>query len=349
MKNKIAAAEESMTDLSETEETEIPPDEPVKQSGDAVLLTMYASGLDLRDYSGKDELVLAVNTLAESYNTVMLPLVDDNGKLIYYSPALSELVRQPDISSEDEVYSLLSSAASAAKAKNINVCALLIPSIDISSANSAALIDSRLIGELAENGITRIMLKLPIPGDDGNYSRWLQNYIKSLDAGECEIGYALCSSYIADAAGAKLIQALAGSADFLGIYFDKHTGTYDEVSNDIIHELNSLIGMFSVYNINVLIDDDENTAAVYKACTDFGIQSICFTGFVLPDKLLNSESPESDESEPDNKTDTEKTISENTNPYASTADSSETDHDDISDETEAIDNETKVDEETPWF
>ncbi|MGN1410166.1 MAG: hypothetical protein ACI4XJ_08315 [Eubacteriales bacterium] len=349
LKNKIAAADEAMSESKEAAGIQLSREENTETYADGKsTFTMRGAGILLTDYAGRDELVLAVNTLAEHYDTLLVPINAEDGTMLYSSPALKSLTRQPDVQNygndgyekaDESAYSLLSSASSAAKAKNMNICAVMAPSQHIDSPKSAAFIDSLVISELYENGISRVMVKFAAPNeDDENYSRWIQSYVSTLDAENSELGFAFCSDYIINASGVKQVQSLAESGAFLGVYFDALTGSYEQIYAQITHSLNSMLGMFSVYNLNVLIDADENTAAMYNACTDAGITSVSFLGYVMPDKLSSDASDYGSEPDRQAEPETEHNPEDFTNPYASTADNY-SDKSESSDETESIESE----------
>lgn len=47
-----------------------------------------------------------------------------------------------------------------------------------------------------------------------------------------------------------------------------------------------MVGMFELYTVTVLVSPGDNIPAVYKACTDAGVNHISFTGYTLPDDLV---------------------------------------------------------------
>lgn len=326
LKNKIAAAEEAMKESKEAAGIQLSREETLEiYEGGKSNFTMRGAGIVLTDCGGKDELVLAVNTLAEYYDTLLIPINGEDGTMLYSSPALKAVTRQPDeidglniMADENAAYSLLSSSASAAKAKNMNICAIMTPSRNIESPKNAAFIDSLVISELYDNGISRVMLKFaPQTEEDESYPRWIQSYISALDAEKSELGFAFCSEYLIDASGVKQVQNLAESGAFLGVYFDTDTGSYGDIYDEITHELNSMLGMFSVYKLNVLINADENASAIYSACTDAGITSVSFIGYILPDSLSYGASDNSGENNAEAEPETEHDPRDFTNPYAS--------------------------------
>ena len=330
LKNKIAAADEAMSESKEAAGIQLSREEnpDTSESGKSTF-SMRGAGILLTDYNGKDELVLAVNTLAEYYDTLLIPINGKSGVMLYNSPALNALTRQPEWNyenysdEEDDAYSLLSSSAAAAKAKNMNICAVMSPSQHIDSPTNAAFLDSSVISELYDNGISRVMLKFSPPSeDDENYSRWVQSYVNSLSVEKSDLGFAFCSDYIINASGVKQVQLLAESGAFLGVYFDTITDSYEQVYEEITHELNSMLGMFSVYKLNVLINADENTAAIYNSCKDSGISNLSFLGYVMPETLSSDTSDNDSKTNQKNKSETEHNPEDFTNPYASTSDNS---------------------------
>ncbi len=348
LKNKIDEAEElknSSTDSSDGEISSEDIGEDFASSNDFI---MRASGVDLRNYVGMDELVLELNTLAEAYDTILLPLCDRSDRLIYRSPALEKLLRFPEFEETEldeennKILSFITSAVSAAKAKGRNICAVISPSYNMDSAKSAAFVDSELINELYKNGIDNIILKLPkfAVYDDNSettaaddFVRWMQIYNSAFST-EANLGYALHTDFALSASGTRLIRSLIEDGAFICVYFDEFDGyTSEEVYDESAHILNSMVGMLTVYNVNIIISDSEAASAVYSACADAGVDTVSFFGTVMSKDLEMSADESAAEEESDSET--EHDPAANTNPYASKAE-------DYADETEETD-ETDAD------
>lgn len=310
LKNKIAAAEEAMKASGEAAGIQLsrePADTTAESTGSTY--GMKAGGIDLTAYTSDGDMLSALDTLSSYYSTLIIPVCKEDGTLIYSSPALEKISRS-EASTDNAVYDRLLSCTAAAKNKGMEVCALLTPSDGISSPSNAAFVDSALISELYENGADRVILKFSAH-DDENYPRWIQNYISAMEFDENKLGIALPSDYVLEARGVQQLQLFAERGAFLCVYFDA-SGSYDMVYDSVTHKLGSMVGMFELYTVTVLVSPDDNIPAVYKACTDAGVQHISFTGYTLPDDLAKKLDTTEETTEDTAETEQQKI----TNPYA---------------------------------
>lgn len=314
----MEAAEKNAEETSEAEEL-LSPDEP--GNSHYASPDVFGAAIRLKDYTGEDEAVLAVNTLAEVYDTILLEITDDDGMLLYQSPALCALNRMPAME-ENPAFRLLCSTAAAVKAKNKRLCVMLTPNYSVRSLEESAWTDGTLIAELALYGVDEILITLP---DDsvltGEAADSLYDYINScrtISKNVCPIGILLSADYYLDADDTQLVQRIANAASFLSISFpaavDSPMGTVFRYVNDSI---TSLLGSFNVYNMRVILDGDTKLlAAKYEACKTSGITNVCFAETILPSDLEYR--AQADETEHESTQETTDPAS-NTNPYATTS------------------------------
>ena len=310
LKQKVASAESMEFEYPENESAETLP----ITAGDVEMHspTVFGAGLDVSDYESEDEIVLSINQLAEYYDTLTLPLTDENGTLIYTSPALCALMRMPAPES-DRNFTLLSSAVTAGKVKNMRISALLTPTDDAET-------DAALISELAVLGFDEIIFT-PAFGESINYSdaNRLRSHLSSCaekSGSACTLGVMIPSGYYLRASDAKQIQMIASAADFLAITFTSGTtttGAYRTVTS----EISSLLGSFSVYSMRVILTDAnaDILSAKTKACTDKGITSITLTSPVLPTEMIFSDEYQAETDAPV-ETEPKQTVPSETNPYS---------------------------------
>ena len=122
---------------------------------------VFGMGLVIGDYPTDEELDGALDALAESYDTVVFPLCDESGNLIYQSPAVCALVRmQPE---DAEGLGRVTHALSAAKSRGLYVIVSVNASDSASSSAASSAADAALMGELASFGADEILV---FPGTD---------------------------------------------------------------------------------------------------------------------------------------------------------------------------------------
>lgn len=312
LKQKVASAESLEYAYPEHETAEVPPVSAEDVSMDSP--TVHGAGLDVTAYDSEDEIVLSINQLSDYYDTLTLPLTDENGKLVYTSPALCDLMRMPAPESNPN-YGLVSSAVTAGQAKNMRICAMITPSDEV-------MIDAALISELAHLGFDEVVF-VPEFGESINYSA--ANKLRShlTDCSEetenaCSIGVLIPSAYYLRASDAKQIQMIASASDFLAITFESDkTPTTTEAYRTVTSEISSILGSFSVYNMRVILTDSssEILSAKSKACTDKGINSISLTSPVLPTEMIFSDEYHAETALPV-ETESVQTVPGETNPYS---------------------------------
>lgn len=347
---KVDEAEKLLDKTAETDDDSAQSEEVFESGDNYDSPTVFGAAIDLGDYEGESDIIVAINTLAQSYDTVLMPITDADGMLFYNSPALSELVRMP--SAEDDAnFRLFSSAAAAVKAKNMRLCIIYTPNNSVSTLDDAALTDGTLIAELALYGADEVLITLP--DDIGEIStdsaEALNDYIsdcREISDNACPIGILLSSEVYLDDNSAKQIQQIASAASFLAIDFPvEDDSTAVAAYRYVSRSVTSLLGSFNVYNMRVILDGtSEHLPAKYRACSDSGISNICVASFVLPSELeYNAQSADTAETtySPNETIDPEA----NTNPYATVADDeTETETNPANDSAD----ETSSDEK-PWF
>ncbi len=278
---------------------------------------VFGATLFLKDYTTEEDAVLAVNTLAQYYDTLLLSVTDTEGNLTYTSPALCKLNRMP-VPADNKSFGLFGAATAAAKAKNMRLCALWMPNFSSGSVDGAAATDGTLMEELFLYGVDEVLLTLP--KDTRLTSETvsiLRDYIRScrvVSGDGCRIGLLLSAQHYLSSETAKQIQELSDSVSFLAVSFPLGEDTATaSVYRETGETITSLLGSFNVYNMRVLLEADHNRMAEqYRACQKGGLSSICFVSNILPQNLVVTEIPETEhETTPE----TESSKGES-NPYA---------------------------------
>lgn len=354
LQNKVAEAENALESTPENNDPDSE-DDPYGENGNHYdSPTVFGATVILSDYASEDEVVLAVNELSPSYDTVIIPVTTDDGVLLYQSPALCELTRMP-APEDDPDYRLFSAAASAVKAKKLRLCVMLTPNSAFSSLKNSALIDGSLISELAQNGADEILITLPDDVDkiSSRDAEMLSDYIvecRDISDNACPIGVLLSSESYLDTDSAKRIQEIASAVSFLSIKFPIEVdSTSASAYRYVTRSITSLLGSFNVYNMRVILDcPPELLAPMYQACKDSDISNLCFASYVQPDALSYREqaSDTTDETlPPEESADPEA----NTNPYATTSQNppDETESTNYDEPTQDTDDTSR--EDKPWY
>ncbi|MCR4904897.1 MAG: hypothetical protein K6A33_02365 [Clostridiales bacterium] len=278
-------------------------------------------GIDLLSYKSTEELGEELDELSEAFNTVVYPICDQDGQLIYQSPAVCALVRMQV--TDTETLDRITDSIREAKTRGLRIIASLIP------ADSAT--DAALMKELASFGVTEILVTPSLTGtldyETANRLRLYLNDCSEAIGDACRLGIVLPSAVYLDSAGAMQLQMIAQIASSLGIRFPTASiSNPDEVYRTVSDTIQALEGTFSVYNMRVVLDETNayRVAAEYQACADRGVMNYYFTKTVKPATLTYS--GEIEEKEPDAPvTDTVSNIPESiTNPYANTRETYET-------------------------
>lgn len=263
---------------------------PVRSDSAAFSREVSAAGLKLRNYHTEDAVVAAVNALAEHYNTLIVHLGNSDGDLLYTSPALCSRLRIAAPENDSEL-ALIRSALTAAKSKNLYLCAVMDTSFGLLERGTDEQIDSTLFAELASFGVDEILLTNTVLDPENIPEDELADYLAgciTLTEGSCEIGVLLDDEVFLNFNNAHAIQTIASAADFVGIDMT----SYETISADALYEqmrdtITSLYGSFSIYNMRVILSTSDNDllAAQAQAVRDSDLPSLCFTDNVLPNVL----------------------------------------------------------------
>ncbi len=320
LQKKVAAAE-AMRATSEPAQEQIT-SRPKISENSASQRSVFGAGIDVSQYSTEDEVVAAVNALAEHYNTVIVRLNSSDGNLLYTSPALCSAVRVP-VPEQDDCLSLLRSALTAAKSKNLYLCAVFNTSFGTMSNDTAALLDGTLFAELASFGVDEILISGVIEDAENIPAGEIVSYLNScmaMTGGSCAIGLSIPDEVFLNFSNAKNIETIASSVDFTAIDMTipnaaEPADVYEQVTEDVT----SLYGSFSIYNMRVVLSTSDSSllAAQYTALCDCDITNICFTGTILPSSLNYAVETSTPEAIPDDiPAETEVPVGEHSNPYA---------------------------------
>ncbi len=279
-------------------------------------------GLNPHAFSSEDELLLKINALSLSYDTLTMPLTDSDGNLLYSSAALRKQLRLPDDGME---HRMLEDALTGAKANGMRLTALLRPLLVSYSGSylEEATLDAVLFDELASFGFDEVLL---IPsavftsvGEDDATEYFCRYLAACRDAmrSDCTIGVILPQSLYSDSDAAKQIQLYEQNADFLAIEFSiSQRDTLAKQYRNVLRSIRNLLGSFSVYDMRVVITetDANSAAAVYEACLASEITNLTFTSAFLPEELIYRVDEDETETPPESME--EETPSGASNPYA---------------------------------
>lgn len=320
LQKKVDAAE-ALLNTAEPSQEQIT-SRPVRPDSAASSREVSAAGLKLRNYHTEDTVVAAVNTLAEHYDTLLVHLGNTDGNLLYTSPALCSRLRiaAPE---EDAELALIRSALTAAKSKNLYLCAVMDTSFGLLERGTDEQIDGTLFAELASFGVDEILLTNTVLDPENIPEDDLADYLAGCMAitdGSCEIGVLLDDEVFLNFNNAHAIQTIASTADFIGIDMT----SYENISADALYEqmkddITSLYGSFSIYNMRVVLSTSDNDllAAQTQAVRDSDLTRLCFTGNVLPDELhYTSRVLPTDELEEAPAEETTAAVQPEANPYA---------------------------------
>jgi len=322
LKLRVAEAEAALNTSEPAKEQII--SRPKLPENESARRELSGAGLELRNYHTEDAVVAAVNTLAEHYDTLLVYLSNSDGDLLYTSPALCEMLRiaAPDAEDNKEL-TLVRSALSAAKAKNLYLCAVLDSSFGMLKRGMDAQVDGTLFAELSSFGVDEILIQNTVMDEENIPADEIADYLtgcaETVD-GSCQLGVLLSDDVFLNFSNARSIQTIASAADFMGIDMT----SYDSLSPDEMYEqmtqnITSLYGSFSIYNMRVILStvDLDLLAAQAQALRDSDITNICFTENILPDSLNYSAVPVYEE-EPaeEQKEEPAPQVKPQSNPYA---------------------------------
>lgn len=315
---------------------------------------LSAAGLELRNYHTEDAVVAAVNTLAEHYDTLLVYLSNSDGNLLYTSPALCEMLRIAAPEDDTELM-LVRSALTAAKSKNLYLCAVVDSSFGMLERGLDEQVDGTLFAELASFGVDEILIENTIIDTENIPADEIAAYLAgcaAISEGTCQLGVLIPDDVFLNFSNARSIQTIASAADFTGIDMTSYASvTPDEMYDKMTQDIMSLYGSFSIYNMRVVLStaDIDLLAAQAQALRDSDISNVCFTENILPDSL-NYSSRTVPEEEPEEKTEEETTAKAEpqTNPYATTsAQQTEESEESAEPDAEMPDTEEVPSEETP--
>lgn len=285
---------------------------------------LSAAGLELRNYHTEDAVVAAVNTLAEHYDTLLVYLSNADGDLMYTSPALCERLRiaAPDEKDNPEL-TLVRSALTAAKSKNLYLCAVMDTSFGLLERGTDEQVDGTIFAELASFGVDEILIENTILDEQNIIADEISDYLAGcaeITDGACQLGVLFSDDVFLKFSNAHAIQTIASAADFTGIDMTTYDSvTPDELYDRMTQDITSLYGSFSIYKMRVVLStvDLDLLAAQAQALRDSDISNVCFTEDILPDSLHYSRHPVSEEV-PDEAPEPETTAraEPQSNPYA---------------------------------
>lgn len=320
LQKKVEAAEAALNTAEPSQEQIT--SRPVRPDSAASSREVSAAGLKLRNYHTEDAVVAAVNTLAEHYDTLIVHLGNADGNLLYTSPALCSRLRIAAPENDPEL-ALIRSALTAAKSKNLHLCAVMDTSFGLLERGTDEQIDGILFAELASFGVDEILLTNTVLDPENIPEDDLADYLAgcmTVADGSCEIGVLLDDEVFLNFNNAHAIQTIASAADFIGIDMT----SYETISADALYKqmrdtITSLYGSFSIYNMRVVLSTSDNDllAAQAQAVRDSDLPRLCFMDNVLPDQLnyttrvLPADEPEEAPAE-----ETAAAVPPESNPYA---------------------------------
>lgn len=258
---------------------------------------LSAAGLELRNYHTEDAVVAAVNTLAEHYDTLLINLSNSEGDLLYTSPALCDRLRIAVPDEDNHALTLVRSACTAAKARDLYLCAVMDTSFGLLESGTDSTVDGTVFAELASFGVDEILIKNTIIDESDIPADEIAGYLAGcaeITGDSCQLGILFTDDVFLEFSNAHAIQTIASAADFTGIDMTAYESLtpdamYDRMTQDIL----SLYGSFSIYNMRVILStaDPDLLAAQTQALRDGTITNICFTENILPDLLSYSRYP----------------------------------------------------------
>lgn len=294
-----------------------------------------ASGLELLSHTTDDSITDRLRTLLLDFDTVSVTITDssDHADLLYTSPALTKLFRMPE-TTNDPLYARLKAVANTANHSDLRCSAVLSASFAHMDADTAALVDGTIAGELQRMGFQELLLTDAL-GDEADTDainslrRYLANMreMQGESSDPISIGVCLPTSVYLNTTNAKQLQMLAETADFLAMDA-ADLPTTGPSGTTISGICTSLSGSFQLYSLRVLLTTDDLSllAAQYNALTEMGITNLHFTGEITLEQL---------EAATTNATPTETDVPEDptaeplptTNPYVTTTTNGTTDPD----------------------
>ncbi len=307
-----------------------------------------------------------INSMSTYYETMVLDIRGNDGRLAYSSPSVMKLLGVDPGTQEDEVLTDLKDTVAYIKAviagrglyetTKLRICGIIPSYIDTELSGSADIADLAVISELADLGFDEVIVD--INGiDEITYERaveiriYLNSLIEKLD-GRIYVGVLLPDSIYIKSANARVLQVFASSCDFICMDFDSDEfETQKEAFTGTSLKLQSLQGIIGLYNIRAVVNDRMTSyeQAEFTACEFAGLENIMVLHSVLPEDLRYDEdapeetrdTEETDPYETEPAETDETTIDDNTNPYATI----DTDVEPI----ETDENGEPVETDLPWF
>lgn len=233
----------------------------------------------------------------------------------------------------DPLYTRLKAVANTAYHSNLRCSAVLSSSFARMDADTAALVDGTIAGELQQMGFQELLFT-DVLGDDADTDaiNTLRRYLAAVrkTQGETDdslsIGVCLPTSVYLNTANAKQLQMLADTVDFLAMDA-ADLPTTGPSGTTISGICTSLSGSFQLYSLRVLLTTDDLSllAAQYTALTELGITNLHFTDEITIEQL--EAFADLTEPEPIEGTDAESLPT--TNPYVTTNANAPTDADSL--------------------
>ncbi len=320
--DSILTPDDTAQTESVTHET-IPPatDSPEEE------FSVSAAYLDVTAMTGA-EIESYVYNLHESYNTVTVNIISDDGKLIYVSPALLEYVKldpsnvtvAPIVGNasddgDSETYEIdalanIKTVLDSAKRKGLRTCAVYsaAPAVMYDKDYEGAWeVDAVILGELYEMGFDEVLIRELFVGEgafEAENTNKAATYAANLKekAGEIGIGMVLPEEAFLISQNANVVKTLSGYVDFLSMYVDVDGADAEEAYSIAYEEFHSIKGTLNAYNVRAVIlnEDEDVAAAVATALSDLASVSVQFTREVdspvysqeLPEDTTETESSE---------------------------------------------------------
>jgi len=293
LKNKVESANETLDAIRHPSGNSAGRSDTLTQpdtTGDVYSsLVVSASGVIPGNHTSEDSLILRVNTIAESYDTISVTLTDENG-VIYTSPALMDVLRMPE-TQENDAYKTILSICTAAKAKNLRISGVFSSSLQVMKAETAALVDSTLADELYRMGFHEVLFTDVMPEqadtDKINIAReYLETIRSNTDMG-LTIGTVLPVSVYLETDYAKQVQMVASVVDFLAIDLTTVTVANNDPSQTLEKVCQALTGIFQIYNMRiVLANPNINQLADQSSLLNrMELTNIQYLGEITPEML----------------------------------------------------------------
>lgn len=244
----------------------------------------------------EDALVLRLQSLAETYDTISIAVNDTDG-YYYTSPTLLTFLHQPIATTEiteDSVYRHLSILCDAVKAEDLRLSVQIEASLDTLDAEAAAILDGTIARELFAMGADEVLFcgltASDADTDAINYARTYLEHIREEVGDSGTIGALLPHTVYIEAAYAKQVQMTASAVDFLAIDLtDAPISTNGDGTMTLETICRSLRGSFQVYNMRVYLSGDASLAAAQSAVLDtLGITNRQYAHEVTADALRDA-------------------------------------------------------------